>query len=231
MNDTFNVQGRLVAAFCAAVSVPFALAALYSFGAASNGDIPSIFDGASALSISVDAAKTLYNAFWLDTLGFYILTIPIVLFLWSALREANQYIADLSAIFGFVYALMGCFGAATMAASHEALHAAYLAASETQQAGLEAAWVVTVSGQWSGLWLAETVAGACSYLGFAYLLAQSRHAKLAISAVIIAVTWFAQFAAWILGFHEVSAAAGNVVILMTPLWTACLAFRLFRTAV
>ena len=219
-------SGHRFAALAALISAPCALGTLALFNAASGGQIPVLFDGASALAIGAENGRLLTLAFWLDIFGYYLIFVPVILYIWKAIRGANEWVADLGAISGLIYCVMGAMAVATMASSFSALQALY-------QSGAEAAaatWTGIVAGQWFGIWQAQVIAGAVWALCFGSILMSNGVRLLGGLTFLIGLGWIVQFALMVSDMVDASQAVSNVVVLLQPVWAIWVGVALLRNS-
>lgn len=217
-------SGQKPAAIAALISLPIAYLTQVFFGIASGGDVAVFFDGARALALSSQQADAFIAGMWFDIFGYYLIFVPVIIYVWGAIRHTDPFLVDITSMSGLIYCLLGAFGASTMAGAFGGL---YTSAGVTDAAAISA-WEATISGQWRGLWLLEAVLAALWLGGLAKLLMRGGRRGLGGFAGLLALIWGVQFAGWHIGAHGVSDIALIATTLLSPLWAAWLGISLWR---
>ena len=66
--------------------------------------------------------------------------LPVIVYAWKALRHIDETLTDISFLCGFVYCLLGAFGATSMAGAFQALHGGIANASPSEIEAASVAW-------------------------------------------------------------------------------------------
>ena len=225
-----SIPGRRLAAIAAILSLPFAYMTQGLFSLGTGGDPTAFFDPERLLTGSASQIQMLYFGYWVDILGYYLIFIPVLIYAWKALRSINENLTDIAFLCGFVYCLLGAFGAATQAAVLQNLYLLHSSGNPIQQEAAQAAWSATVSGQWRGLWILEASLAAVWFGGMSALLGAIKLRGLGLMAGCIAALWGLLFITWLAGLHELSDLFLVIVVLISPIWAAWLGFKLWHGA-
>ena len=144
---------------------------------------------------------------WTDILGYYLIFLPLLIYAWKLLRPVNESLTDFAFLCGFIYCLLGAFGAVNMAGAFAALH-------RSEQVGAAAsAWEAVIGGNWRGYWLIEAILATIWLGGLARLLNAAGFRLLGIGAGLLALIWLVQFAPQQFGMQDVADGALAVVVL------------------
>jgi hypothetical protein len=169
-----------VAAVGALVGVAFAIAsALLEIVA-----IPDASDPASAFPAVITHGRTAGTLFHFsmvsDMLGYYLLLIPLAIFLWRWLRSQSPLLCAVSTTAGLSYCLMGAAGAIVLGTVLPALGDQYSAASGAQREVLLATGTAVANAVYQGIWnTLDAITAGVWWLGTGYLL-RSQRPKLGI---------------------------------------------------
>jgi hypothetical protein len=131
-----------------AVGIPFLLAAWELLPRAGLGVL--INEPAALVTIDPEKATVLRWAYLLDALGWYLLLVPLILFLRSRFREEG--LADLAAVGGLAYVVMGSMAAVLMATAAPRLIETFAAASGPAREAARLTFAVLSEGVHQGVW-------------------------------------------------------------------------------
>lgn len=217
MNDHgyFRAAGivGLISAICILVGSA-TLAATLGGGPDTFGDPAQMFSGGPEM------ARGLRRALTFGMFGFYLLLPPLVLALRELVRERGGPWADLFAVGGLAYALVGAIGAAIALTALPQLIESYQAASEAQRAALEAVFASIQTAVFQGLWnVLEKIPGGVFSLGIGWLIWPSRRYLGGVSIFLGAATLLSGLA-WNLGLASLAAPLDMVYLVLSAVWAA-----------
>ena len=111
------------AAFAAILSCPIALLSLGLVFGAFNWDFDVAFNPAKAIAYQPDPSKMLHYGWLLDILGYYLLWVPIAIYLGQGLSTKSTLYSQLFTFCGKGYILCGGLGAAILLAQGDKVRA------------------------------------------------------------------------------------------------------------
>lgn len=129
---------RILAAWCAIISLFFAFATILFSLVTLNFDIALFIDGVSenaavALPVLVENPTLIWWPIIFDFAGFYLLLLPLIIYLYRLFKNEAPDWMKLFTVCGLGYILFGAMGAATLAFVLSGQAAAYASASSTTQ--------------------------------------------------------------------------------------------------
>jgi Domain of unknown function (DUF4386) len=226
-NQTF----QRAAAVCALVGVAFAIATAV-LGSAAD---PAATDPASSFAAVITHGRTAGTLFHLsmvaDLLGYYLLLIPLAIFLWTWLHSQSPSLSVVSTIAGLGYCLMGAAGAAVLGAVLPALGDQYSAASAAQREVLLATGSAVSNAVYQGIWnTLDAITAGVWWLGTGYLL-RSRRPKLGIVWMLTGAAALIDAVGFMSGVSIVGLVGVISFIVLVPISAAAIAVDLLRRPV
>jgi len=224
MNDQNTF--RRVAAISAIVSGPLALAAFLVVSLAVAFDFELMNDTAALVSLGAEAAEVFRWGEVLGAFGFYLLLVPVALFLWRWLRPQSANLLDLYAVFGLAYLFIGAVGAALRASVLPAMMAAYAEAPAAGQAAIAADFRTMTVVIFIGLGALEALLGGLWLLGSGLVL-RGEQRILGIVTAMLGLTYLGYGAGeW---FRiEPLITLGALAFLVLPFWAVWLGIVILR---
>ncbi|MDQ6883886.1 MAG: DUF4386 domain-containing protein [Candidatus Dormibacteraeota bacterium] len=220
-----------VAAVGALVGVAFAIAsALLEIVA-----IPDATDPASAFPAVITHGRTAGMLFHFsmvsDMLGYYLLLIPLAIFLWRWLHHQSPLLCAVSTSAGLGYCLIGAAGAVVLGAVLPALGDQYSTASAAQREVLLTTGTAVANAVYQGIWntLGAITAGVW-WLGTGYLL-RSQRTKLGIVWMLTGAASLVDAVGFMTGVPFVGLIGLIPFIVLVPVSAAAVAVDLLRRPV
>lgn len=224
-----NDQLRRVAAVTAILSAPLAFGNILLGLAAVGFDTGDAYSNpASILSIGSRGASLYRWSMISDMFGFYLLLIPLAVYLWDQLKAKKPGMTSLYSICGLNYILIGAIAAASMTAVAPPMILAYGSASPQTQEILE--WLfssfyqLTFRGLFNPL---EMILGGVWWLGMGSLLRHIRPALGIFTLILGAFAWLDALGA-IVQVELIFMAGLAGVLLLIPLWALWTGVDLLR---
>lgn len=214
-------------AWCSVLSLPVCGAAMYAFMAAVNFDTTITNLPVAAIG----HIQSGYLAAWgiFDILGYYLMRVPLIIFLWQWLRALNPMLADTASICALLYIFLAVSAASLLTGSLTGINAQYEAAAPALRVGLEGAWIAAISTIYGGLWQFNLIPWLFWGLAMGGLLkSQRRFQGLALQAVGLASLvgvvgiFFGNSARTLLSIVD------NVQVNFMPIWMAWVGISLLR---
>ena len=201
------------------------LAAVLAFGSTLLGLAAVNFNSAdtyanpsSMLALGARGAALLRWSSIADMFGFYLLLMPLALYLGSWLRPSSPHLVTLYSVCGLCYALIGAIAAALMAAVLPPLIRTYATASPQQRESLQLIFDSFYRAGFQGLFNPlEMLVGATWWLGMAPLLRQERRA-LGTFTTVLGIAALLDALGVILQIEVVFMIGLAGVLLLIPLW-------------
>lgn len=204
------------------------LASLVVGLSAANYDFETFSEAEAYVALGAEAATPVQWGLWLSMFGSYLLLAPIALHLWRRHRASAARVADLAAVGGLAYILLGAAGAGILAATHPHLLREYTAAGGAEAARVLADFDLVRRIAEDGLQgVVQNTAGATWFLGMGTLL-RRRQRWLGVLALVIGAALALNAAAILLDVEMLRTIglAGNV--LLAPLWAIGIGAALLR---
>jgi hypothetical protein len=207
-----------------AVGIPFLLAAWELLPRTGLGVL--INEPAALVTIGAERAPILRWAYLLDAVGWYLLLVPLILFLRSRFREDG--LADLAAVGALAYVLMGSMAAVLMATAAPRLIEAFAGTTGPTQEAARLTFAVLSEGVHQGVW--QTLDPIA--LGV-WLLITGMHLRSAGAGWLGTVPMILGILAFLASAATAAGASALVLVLLAPgalfpLWVLWMGVRLLR---
>ena len=228
-NDNF----RLTAAWCAIISMFLAFGTVFLSAFVLDFD-SALFIAAvnnNAAVILPLLAKNPALAWWpsiFDFLGFYLLLLPLALYLHRVFKKEAPDWMNLFTVSGLGYILFGAMGAATLAVVFSSQAAAYAAAAGPAQQMHMAIFEAFGAAVQRGVWgILDPVLAGIWWTGLGLLLRKYRLILGWYTLVLGLVNLFGGFCA-ALGLEAIAGICLNLYFLMAPIWACWMGIILLR---
>lgn len=216
------------AALTAILSAPLALLSLVLIFGAFNWDFDVAFDPAKAIAYQPNPSTMLRYGWLLDILGYYVLLVPLAIYLQHWLSAKAPLHSQLFTFCGLGYIICGGLGAAIMAGTSEPSFSAYQTGDATQQIAVAAAFANTFHEVFDGIWNQfSMLLGAIWLLGMGWLLRSERRG-LAWMTSLIGIASLVDFLGMVLQMELVSTLGLNVYLWFWPIWALWLGLEVWR---
>lgn len=224
---------RLTAAWCAIISMFLAFGSIVVGAAALNFD-PALFNEAMGDNATAALALLANNpsVFWwpaiLDFFGFYLLLLPLTLYLHGLFKEEAPEWMDLFTVCGLGYILFGAMGAATLAVVFFTQAADYATATESVQQIHTVVFEAFGDAIQRGVWgILDPILAGIWWTGLGLLL-RKRHAIVGWYTFVLGLVNLVGGISAALQIDVVASICLNVYFLMAPLWAGWLGLLLLR---
>lgn len=217
-----------LAAFAAILSCPIALLSLFLVFGAFNWDFDVAFNPAKAIAYLPDPSTTLRFGWLLDLLGFYLLLMPVAIFLEKYLSKKAPLHSRLFAVCGLGYILFGALGAAMMSGTSEPVFAAYQSGDAMQKAAAAAVFANTFHEVFDGVWNQFSMLLAAVWLLGTGWLMRPEHRWLSWMTSVIGVASLLDFLGMITGSEAISGIGLNIYLWLGPVWALWLGIAIWR---
>lgn len=226
---TDNNSFRRVAAVAGMMSLPLAVGSLITLLLAVRFDLNAISDPLLLIQMGPTGAELWYWSMILDILGYYLLIVPLLLFLRAWLRPASPNWTDLFILCVLLYCVLGAAGAAILATVIPPLMKAYVSADVPQREILEVVFGSYSNAVYRGLWnLLEEFLVGVGWIGIGLLLRAERQ-QLSLFTIVLGSACLADSLGSALNI-EIMATTGLIVYLfLAPIWAFWLGIDLLRT--
>jgi len=223
-----EVTFRRAAALAAIASAPLAAGNLLAMLWAARLNLDALSDPSVLLRIGEAGAGLWRWSMVLDLFGYYLLIVPLLLFLRTWLRPRSPNWIDLFVLCLLAYCLIGAIGAAMLATATPPLIEAYPAAAPPTRAILEAVAGALSDSVYRGLWnlLEECLAGI-GWLGLGLVLISGRR-RLGMATVLLGAACLVDSLGSILRSEAISMAGLAPYLVLAPLWAAWMGVVLLR---
>jgi hypothetical protein len=216
------------AASTAIASFVVAIASGVAQGIPTNFSMDVMTDTTLMLSLGADGANLLRWGMILDMLGYYLMLLPLALFLQRWLGPKSPDWVRFFTICGLGYIFIGAIGAVTLAAVHPPLILAYPDATMEGRAALETVFEATWNMVFGGLWnILEELLVAVWFFGVGWLLRAERRV-FAIVSMILGVAAGLDSLGMILNVETIHLLGLYVYGILAPIWALWLGIDLLR---
>lgn len=154
------------------VAAVFAIASIPTSFAWIAPDLSTAFtDPAAGLRSGPGRETVARISMLLDMLGYYLLLVPIALYLRAWLRPRSPGLADVATVGGLAYALIGACGAAILAMAAPYLLETYAVADSARREAIEVVYPTLMKAVQHGLWMTlDPILAGVWWLGIGSLL-------------------------------------------------------------
>lgn len=163
-----------------------------------------------------------------DLFGFYLLLIPLALYLWRQFQSDYGPWSTLFSVCGLGYLFFGAMGAAVLAVVFSSQAAAYAAAGRAEQAVITAVFTAFGEAIQRGVWgILDPLLGGVWWLGMGLLLRREQRALGWTTILLGLLNLIGGFSAAV----QLNAIAGfclNVYFILAPLWAGWIGLALLR---
>lgn len=220
---------RRFASIAAIISLPISLACLLFSLIAIDFNMDAFSDYSLLLAQGEQSASPWRWAMLLDLFGYYLLIVPVVLYLRSWLIPKGREWMNLATIGLLTYSLVGAIGAVILATTLPPILESHAAALEPQRSALEATFTSWSTAVYSGLWnLLEQLAGGIGWLIIGLIL-HNHYRKLALLTTALGISCLIDAFGSILGLEAIASIGQSVYLILAPLWAGILGIVLWRT--
>lgn len=183
------------------------------------------------ITVGVDGAKLLRWGMIVDMLGYYLLLLPVALFLWRWLESSNPNWIRFYTFCGLGYILIGAIGAAILAVVQPPLINAYTQASTEERENLalvfDTLWNVVYGGLWNIL---EVLLAGVWFLGIGLLMRGERR-LFSIISIILGVSALLDSFGNILNLSALATTGLYIYLGLAPIWALWLGIDMLRKPV
>ena len=226
MDSTRSFQRH--AALAAMASAPLAYASITLSLASVGFDFDAFSKPLLLLQAGAAGASLWRWSMLLDIVGYYLLIVPLSLFLCGWLRSKSPGHAELYTLGLLGYSLVGAIGAAMMATIVPPLMLDYASADATRRQVLEITFTTASNMVYVGLWnLLEQLLGGIGWIGLGVLLRTERSA-LGTLSIVVGCCALLDFAGTVLQNETLGMVGLNAYLVLAPAWAFLLGVSLLR---
>lgn len=217
---------RRIAAIAAVLSMPLALGAFFLVSVAVDFNFELAADQASLISLDAQAAEILRWGEILGGFGYYLLLLPVVLYLREWLRPHSPNLVNLYTVCGLGFAFIGAAGAVLRAGAMPEMITAYAQATGAEREMLIVAFTMLTGIIFSALGLLEAVLLGVWWLGIGLVLRRERSA-LGILTTILGIATLVSGVGTVVRIDALIALAA-ITWLLWPIWALWLGINIAR---
>ena len=219
---------RRAAAIAAIVSVLFAAGNLVTALAAVGFDLNAISHPLALISRGAAAAALWHWSMLLDTFGYYLLIVPLVLLLRRALRDQSPNWIDLSVLCLLVYCFIGALGGAMLASAVPTLIKDYATATLPHRAILETVFNGYSDAVYRGVWnLLEEILGGAAWIGIGLVL-KDQDRRLGRTTIVLGVACLVDGIGTALNLDAIATIGLTMYLVLAPTWAGWIGIRFLR---
>ncbi|MCA9875139.1 MAG: hypothetical protein KC441_15825 [Anaerolineales bacterium] len=230
MNDKRFQQ---LAAWTAVISVFFAWGTILVSFVAVGLDLETFYASVSqnAAGMLPILANNPSLAWWpsiFDLFGFYLLLIPLALYLWRRFQVQHGQWAALFSVCGLGYLLFGALGAAVLAVVFSSQAAAYAAAGSSEQVVITAVFAAFGEAIQRGVWgILDPLLGGVWWLGIGLLLRRELP-PLGWTTIVLGLINLVGGLSAAVRLDAIAGICLNIYFVLAPLWAGWMGLTLLR---
>ncbi len=222
------------AGWAAFISMFFALGTIVVSFAAVGFDMATFYESVSqnAAGMLPILAENPSLAWWpslFDFFGFYLLLIPLAVYLWRRYQPRYGDWSTLFTVCGLGYLLFGAMGAAVLAVVFSSQAAAYgVAGSSTEQMVVTAVFAAFGDAIQRGVWgILDPILGGVWWLGVGLFLRED-HRFLGWTTILLGVINLIGGVGAIVRLDDIAGLCLNVYFILAPVWAGWMGLTLLR---
>lgn len=223
MNDVNSF--RYIAAITAIISALLALAADVIVILAVDFNFELMADQAGLIALGTRAAELFRWGETLGLLGYCLLLVPVVLYLWFWLRPRSPNLVTMYTVFGLAFVFIGAVGASLRAGVLPEMMSAYAQADNVQGQILEAVFQSAIDVIFGAIGPLESLLFGLWLLGVGLVLRKERR-NLGILAVILGIAFLGTAVGEILRVEPLSML--ELAYFISPIWVFWLGIVIWR---
>lgn len=227
MND--QTSFRRIAAVTAILGALLVLAATVVLSMAVDFDFDFLANPGDLITAGLDAdAAGLFR--WgsiLEMFGYFLLLIPLTLYLWYWLRPRNSRLVTLYTVLGLISIVLGVIGATIRASIWPAMMTAYPQAAEAQRQVLQVVFGSITDFTFEGLYGLDSILAGLWWLGIGTVLVAERRI-LGIATAVLGMVIFGAGIGWL--FQVDPLARLELFYFFEPFWMLWLGVVMWRGA-
>lgn len=224
---SYRTSLRQIATISAIAAALLILASTVVLSMAVDFNMDFLSDPAGLITAGLGAgAASLFR--WgsiLELLGYFLLLIPVALYLWHWLNPHNPGLVGLATVFGLGSIFVGTIGAAIRAGFWPPMMVAYPQAAETQREVLEVVFRAISNFTFEGLYAIDSVLGGLWWLGIGLILRAERRI-LGIVTSIMGGAILGAGVGWLLQIDPL--ARLELFYFLEPIWVIWLGIVIWR---
>ncbi len=229
MNDNHSFQR--MAAITAIISMPLVAVTTVVGLIPVNFNLDAMTDLRLFLSTGASGAGLWRWAMVLELLSYYLLIVPLTLWLWRWLKARSPNWIGLYTLCVLGYSLVGAIGAVTLAAVMPPFIAEYAQATENQRVVIETVFAAFQNTVYTGLWnMLEELLGGVGWLGIGLILVKERRAA-GVVTILLGLSALVDAAGTMANQEAIASLGLYLYALLAPVWALWLGIDLLRKPV
>lgn len=223
MND--ETSFRRITAISAIISALLALAATVIVTIAVEFDFELMSDQAGLIALGARAAEILRFGETLGLFGYYLLLVPLALYLWYWLKPRSPKMVTMYTVFGLANIFIGAVGASLRAGVLPEMMSAYAQATDAQGQILAAVFQSVIDVIFGVIGPLESLLFGLWLLGIGLVLRRERRG-LGLLAVILGIAFLGDAFGVMLRIELLSML--ELAYFISPIWVLWLGFVIWR---
>jgi hypothetical protein len=219
---------RRMAGFVAVVSLPFAVGNLLTIALAVHFNLNALSNPLLLIHTGAAGARWWHWSMILDSLGYYLMIVPLILLLRGSSRPDSRDWTDFFVLCLLAYCFIGAVGGAILATAVPPLITSYSAASPAHRAIVETVGTGYSNAVYRGLWnLLEEFLAGIGWIGIG-LLTRAEDRRLRTVTIALGAACFVDAVGTALNIDAVAMVGLTLYLVLAPLWASWLGVRLLR---
>ena len=145
-----NMKSQRFVGWVSILSFGFCLVAIYAIIAAVDYQASLGYLPVEAIEVAKPHLVFAWGVF--DFLGYYLMRVPLILFLWIWMRPRNPLLVDTASVCGLFFVVLAVTATSVLTGATIGIMQVYSEADASMKVGLESAWEASVAIVRQGLW-------------------------------------------------------------------------------
>jgi len=216
---------RRVAAIAAIISVAFAAGNLVTALGAVGFEPNAISHPLALIARGASAARLWHWSMLLDSFGYYLLIVALVLLLRRALRDKSPNWIDLAVLCLMINCFIGAVGGAVLATAVPTLIKDYATATASHRAILETAFNRYTDAVYRARWnMLEELLGGLAWITIGLVL-RGEHRRLGQTTILLGVACLVDGVGTALNSDAVATIGLSLYLVLAPAWACWIGIR------
>jgi hypothetical protein len=214
-----------VAGLTAIISLPVAVGNLLTIGLAVHFNLNAISNPLLLIHTGVSGARWWHFSMILDTLGYYLMIVPLTLVLRKRFLSISQDWTNLFVLSLLAYSFIGAAGGAILASGVPPIITSFASASASHRAILDSVGTGFSNAVYRGLWnLLEEFLAAIGWFGMG-MLTRAEHRRLSSLSMVLGIACLVDAIGTAANVDSIATTGLTVYLVLAPIWACWWGFR------
>jgi hypothetical protein len=214
-----------VAGLIAIISLPVAVGNLLTIGLAVHFNLNAISNPLLLIHTGVSGSRWWHLSMILDTLGYYLMIVPLTLVLRKRFLSVSQDWTDLFVLCLLAYSFIGAAGGAILASGVPPIITSFATASDSHRAILDSVGTGFSNAVYRGLWnLLEEFLVGVAWFGLG-MLTRAEHHRLGVLSMVLGISCLVDALGTAVNVDFIATVGLTVYLVLAPAWACWWGFR------